>query len=349
MKKTVLYFHTNLSSFAKKDVEILEKEFSVRKFHFRVPSKILLPFVFAQQKLFLLLNIFSSSLIVCQFGGYHSFLPVLLARIFGKKSLIITGGVDCVSYPSFNYGYLHKFPLGIFTKWSYLLASHISPKHKSLILSDDNYYGIDFPKQGLKYFMPHLKTPFTVIHNGYSPCPALLPERKKNSFITVSLGFEYGFQLQLKGIDLIFVVAEFFPECEFNILGVSADITFQPPSQNIKFIPPKKSEELNNFYSQSEFYLQLSISEGFPNSLCEAMLCGCIPIVSHVGAMPEIIGDSGFILKKRNIEMLKKIIEEAIVCDKKNLSEKARKRIEENYSLKKRNDNLLALVNSFTN
>lgn len=351
MKKQILYFHTNLSSFVKKDIEILEKKFIVKQFLFNASSKALLPFVFAKQKLFLLLNVFNASLIVCQFGGYHSFLPVLFAKIFNKRSLIITGGVDCVSYPSFNYGYLHKFPLGLFTKWSYRLANHIAPKHDSLMMSEDNYYSVDFPKQGIKYFIPGLKTPFTAIHNGYDAEKwKRISPKKKNTFITICGGWEYSFQQQLKGIDLIFAVAKFFQECQFLIVGVplasSEGTENKPPSSNIKFIPPQKNENLVNFYSEAEFYLQLSISEGFPNALCEAMLCECIPIVSDVGAMPEIIGDSGFILKKRDIDLLKKIIGEAMICDKETLSKKAKKRIEENYTLEKREKKLLALSQS---
>lgn len=341
--KTILYFYTTPSPFVKKDIEILEKKFFVKEFRFNVSSKALLPFSFVWQKLFLLLNIFKASLIVCQFGGYHSFLPVLFAKVLRKKSLIITGGVDCVSYPSFRYGYLHKFPLGIFTKWSYRLACHISPKHESLIMFEDNYYGVDFPKQGIKYFIPNLATLFTVIHNGYDAEKwRRISSKKKDTFITICGGWEYSFQKQLKGIDLIFEAAKNFPGCEFIIVGVP--ITYQPPIKNIRFIPPQKNENLIGFYSEAEFCFQLSISEGFPNALCEAMLCECIPIVSDVGAMPEIIGDSGFILKKRSIDLLKRTIEEAMKCNKEILSKRARKRIEENYTLKRREEKLIHLA-----
>ena len=47
------------------------------------------------------------------------------------------------------------------------------------------------------------------------------------------------------------------------------------------------------------------MSEGFPNALCEAMLSGCIPIVSNVGAMPKIVKETGYLLLKKDIYLLK--------------------------------------------
>jgi glycosyltransferase involved in cell wall biosynthesis len=65
--------------------------------------------------------------------------------------------------------------------------------------------------------------------------------------------------------------------------------------------------KLVELYNRHEFYLQLSVAEGFPNTLCEAMLCGCIPIGSNVFSIPKIIGDTGFVLKHRNMDELKRL------------------------------------------
>ena len=73
------------------------------------------------------------------------------------------------------------------------------------------------------------------------------------------------------------------------------------------------------------------------------MLCECIPIGSDVFSIPEIIGDSGFVVKKRNVDALKEIIDQALVCDNATLMKKARARIADNYTLAQRNDKLLQL------
>ena len=70
--------------------------------------------------------------------------------------------------------------------------------------------------------------------------------------------------------------------------------------ENVKFLGKLTPDELKKYYNKTQFYLQLSNFEGFGVAICEAMLCKCVPIVSDVNFLPEIIGDSGFVLRKRD-------------------------------------------------
>ncbi len=342
--KTALIFYSVRSTFVQKDIEILSAQFTVLEFDFYSKKKIGFIWSFMKQKFFLLKNILRADLLICEFAGYSSFLPALYGRLFGKPCLIVVGGTDAHYFPGVGYGNWQKKGLKLFTKASFRLCSHIAPKHKSLMLSGYHYDETEPQQQGIYARMPGLKTPYTEIPNGYDAAKwKCIEAKKKNTFITVANGWEYGFQKQLKGIDLILKVAPLFPDCEFAILGVNDPAMFPGLPSNVKTMPGVKNSELPGIFSSFEFYLQLSMAEGFPNSICEAMLCECIPIGSDVFSIPEIIGDSGFVVKKRDVDVLKQVIEQALVCDNAALMKKARARIADNYTLTQRNDKLLQL------
>lgn len=79
-----------------------------------------------------------------------------------------------------------------------------------------------------------------------------------------------------------------------------------------------------------------SRAEGMPLSLLEAMSCGLMPIVTDVGACKDVVGDTGLIIEGGKIsDKLSKALIRAFENEQgsKNLGEKARKRIIENYNL----------------
>jgi glycosyltransferase involved in cell wall biosynthesis len=346
-KKTALLFCAFRSSFLQKDRDILLTQYQLFEHDFDAKNKAGTPLKFISQKLFLLQNIVKADIIICQFAGYHSFLPALFGKLFNKPCLVIVGGTDAHDFPGIHYGNWQKRILKTFTALTFRLCSHIAPKHKSLMNCDYTYDSAEPRKQGIYAHLPGLKTPFTEIPNGYDAEKwKCLSAKKKNSFLTIGTGWEYPFQRQLKGIDLIEQIAAHFPDCEFTILGASDSLLSAGHAQNIRALPPKKHEELPYIVSEYEFYLQLSIAEGFPNALCEGMLCECVPIGSDVFGIPEIIGENGFILKHRNVNELKTLIGKALETDKIKIGKAARKRIAENFTYAMRSEKLLNLCNS---
>lgn len=340
-KKLLFYSAPALASFAKKDIAILNSRYRVRVFLFNPRKKYLTPLFFLQQLYFLTLH-FRSALYVSQFGGYHAVLPGLFARIFRRQSYIITGGTDCVSFPQMGYGNFSKKVLGMMTCLSYRLASRILPVHASLVETENSYDPEQSGNQGMLAFCEDLTTPYTVIHNGYSAEGWQNIEKKTaRSFITVAAGASDSKRFKLKGLDLIIAVAERFPDCSFTIVGCER-FDFQlsiPP--NVILEGFADNEKLVELYSRHRYYMQLSISEGFPNAICEAMLCECIPIGSTAGALPDIIGDTGLVLPKRDLDMLGALIQRALLLPEKN-GKMARRRIQEHFSIERRAALLLA-------
>jgi glycosyltransferase involved in cell wall biosynthesis len=103
-------------------------------------------------------------------------------------------------------------------------------------------------------------------------------------------------------------------------------------------------EDLVLFYNAHQYYIQLSIAEGFPSAICEAMLCQCIPIGSTVGAIPDIVGDCGYLVEKRDDQEIEATVVKALQADdKEETSRKARERIITKFGPGSRKEALLQL------
>lgn len=331
-ERGLVYCTPVLVSFARNDITLLSEAFNVSVFHFKPKRKWITPFSLLRQFVFLFRKVPSGSIIVCQFAGYHSMLPCLFGRLFRKPVLLVLGGTDCVKFPSIGYGNFARWPLGPITKWSLKLADHLAPVDEHLVESEHTYTSDprDPLRQGYRGLFPGIRTPYTVIAYGYDPerfrCDVA---KEPGSFITAAQMNVPNFHR--KGIDLIFEMADRFPQCRFTILGNTPAMRYDRVPSNVElhgFIP---YEELPSFYARHRFYLQLSIWEGFPSAPCEAMLCECVPITSPVAALPEIVGDAGFFLEKKDPDRLQELIDVALVSDLDALGRKARRRIMDKF------------------
>lgn len=342
-KPKLIYTHVGLSSFVVKDIKILEESFQIKIYHFKLSSKSGLPFTFLKQFFWLFFNIWGVKGTVTQFAGYQSYLPTALSNFANKRSILILGGNDSVSFPSIRYGCFYNPKLKRFTRKSLQKASLLLPVSETLIEYDYTYTSDDFPKQGYRFHAPEVDSPVYTIYNGYDTSKWQAGNEKElNSFLTIGADLGSRFGKTLKGIDLILEIAPKFPESKFYIVG-GQKLTDQLPS-NVIPVANMPHDELPGFIASKQFYLQLSMSEGFPNALCEAMLCGCVPIVSKVGAMPMIVKNAGYILENKDASKLENLVATALSEYDQDKSTNARKRIAENFTLSKRKEELTSII-----
>ena len=346
----LLYLAPNKATFVKKDLKFLSERYQVIYAEHDWRNKSTVPLRFLQQTIFLLQHIWTAQIVMIMFAGYWSILPAFFGRLFGKRVHIILGGTEAVSYPGFKYGSLRKPIWSWFIKNSYRLAHHIIPVHESLAYYHDTYY--DNSYQGYQHFFPKIKAQCTTIYNGYEAERFAIDLQQKipNTFVCIAyVPNEMNFLR--KGIDLLFVLANAYPNAKFRIIGFHEEykkLRNDIPA-NVECLPPLEQEEFFKLLIESEYCLQLSISEGFPNGICEAMLSGCIPIGSAANGLPLIIGDTGLVLEKYDSQLLleefAKIYEKPSL-EKRALGKSARKRIIENFPLSRRAQEFYDLIDN---
>lgn len=346
---TILYVYPTLSSFVRRDIDYLGSKHDIKLMPSHPRKKWLTPFMMIGQMFRSLFILPRADVVICQFAGYHSIVPLLFATLFRVPRAIIASGTESANFPQIDYGNYRKKWLGMATCLSFKLATHVSPVHSSLIEAD-YVYSKEFPKkQGIKNHCPGVEVTMIPIPYGFDSeifRPSEV-KRVRNSFVTMAFGIGKEKYRWLKGVDLIIKIAPRFPDCNFILIGADGvDIDLPPNIQTANAVP---IEEVPKLLSQYEFYLQLSISEGFPNALCESMLCGCIPIGSCVTSIPEIISDTGFILNQRDPDELESVLNEALNSDKKKLSTAARERIIEQYPASRRKRELLLMIDEMIN
>lgn len=341
MRPKLLYIYPSRSTFVIKDLKSLSLEYDVEEMMFAPKAKWTLPFELIMQAV-KMISKREYRHIVCQFGGYHTFVPAVLKRLFGKKLIIIVGGFDAVALPHIRYG-------GFQNKWmrkslvhSYTHADLILPVHHSLIQSMQHFSSEIPEHQGILHFIPQLKTPFIEIPNGYHAehWPMDTLNKREKICITVAGGLSEQRRFILKGIDLVMSAAEKLPEFKFIIIGGKV----QHALKNVEFVDEVKNETLSPLLNQAMIYLQLSLSEGFPNALCEAMLSGCIPVVSNIAAMPAIVGNEGFILEKKDVDLLVSTIQQIPNEYSVEKMTRVRNRISTNFTEERRTTELLRAI-----
>jgi glycosyltransferase involved in cell wall biosynthesis len=84
---------------------------------------------------------------------------------------------------------------------------------------------------------------------------------------------------------------------------------------NVTFTGWLSDEALWDNYRKAAVYVQASLHEGFGLSVAEAMLAGCIPVVTTAGALPEVAGEFGVSVAEPTPAIIAQAIAEALTYD----------------------------------
>ena len=353
-KTRIIYIKPANSSFIRGDQQILEKQYEVKAFLMdQNINKLVYGWKLTLLFFYLLAMMFRNDVIfISWFADYHSAIMAFVARLTHKKSVIFIGGQEAVSYPELKKGVYRKKIRGLCVKYALRNSSLIIANHKSLIYHENRYYNSENPHiDGIQHYVSNLRTPVEIIYNGINTDLFKRDEliaKESKLVLTVGTMSQTG-DFYNKGFDLFIQVARRNKGIEFVLIGLNPNYLEWTEENykvseipNLQIIPSFCPQGiLNQKYNQAKVFVQASITEGMPNTLSEAMLLECIPVGSNVNGIPDAIGDTGIIVKKRLAEDLEKAIVEALSM---NTGKAARQRVLDLFSFKLREEKLLHLI-----
>jgi glycosyltransferase involved in cell wall biosynthesis len=124
-------------------------------------------------------------------------------------------------------------------------------------------------------------------------------------------------------------------------LGILDRCTFEPEVADV--VP---------WMSAIDIYVLPSLSEALPNSLIEAMACGCACVASRVGGIPEIIddGQSGLLFEGGNsaqlADRLRQLVSDASM--RQRFRQRAVEKVETRFSLDAAATRLTSIYHMYT-
>ena len=275
--------------------------------------------------------------VVAWWASWHSFLPVTLAWLTGKPSLVVVGGFDTANVPEVGFGYQQ----GGLAKWG---SRWIMARATKLVTN--SRYSRDEIATNIG---PRTAARTEVIHHGvpdpFREVPAGLRER-----MALTVGGISALTAEQKGLRPFVEAARLLPDVRFVNAGPWRDgeavaALRALAGENVELRGWVEREELEALYARASVYVQASWHEGFGMAIAEAMLAGCIPVVRNVGAMPEVVGDAGIFIAGSEPEEIADGVRRALAAGPEE-RRRARERVLREFPLAARQERLRAAVDA---
>jgi glycosyltransferase involved in cell wall biosynthesis len=139
------------------------------------------------------------------------------------------------------------------------------------------------------------------------------------------------------------------PDCQFVVVGAWKDEAINDlraiATPNVTFTGRVSETELLDYFRAASVYVQASAHEGFGLSVAEAMLAGCIPVVTRAGSLPEVVGEVGIYVSLNSAEAVAEGVRQALALGGE-VRQQARDRILARFPLENRKHALWGFIES---
>jgi len=323
-KVKILLVVPSLSSFIQRDLSLLRKYFDTKVIHYKGLKSI--PSVLPR----IIQGVFWADVTFSRFADNHAFLATLFSKIFRKKSIVVVGGYEVARLPELNYG-LSRSPV-----FPHTVKYILNNADRVLTVSES------LKEEAIKNVKTRGDNMLT-LPNGYDYRIYKAKGKKEKLVLTVAQCSTWQ-RVRLKGLDTFVNSAKFFPNTKFLMIGIfgkALDKLRKISPSNVVLLKPLSPEQLIYYYQKAKVYCQLSRREGHPNTLCEAMLCECLPVGTDIPAIQTVIGETGYYVPYAEPEETAVAVERALESSK---GEAARERIKTMFPLEKRERKLIEII-----
>ncbi len=323
----ILFLTSSLSSFVEQDLQVLRENYPVRE--------VITGGKHAEglvQRLSLGLAILSRVLLTditfSWFAHNHAYLAVMASRLLGKKSVVVVGGYEVANEPEIGYGAL--------------LDPRMVKRVRYIIENADCILAVSgFSRREIHAVARPRR--IETIYNGIDTAIFSPGGQKEEIVLTVCVISTAN--IRIKGLETFIDAARHLPETRFVLLGRVLDdalnILKQDAPPNVEFIPSPSEGELLQWYRRARVYCQLSYRESFGVALAEAMSCECVPVVTDRGALPEVVGDVGFVVPYGDSRATADAISRALTSE---VGPAARERVSDIFSVERRGEELRRII-----
>ncbi|MBN1678562.1 MAG: glycosyltransferase family 4 protein [Candidatus Thermoplasmatota archaeon] len=331
-RKRVLFVHPSKAPFIQADIDLLSGHFEVRVLDTSSYRHSLGGAVVAAYHMWK--GVLWADLDYVWFADRPARWAIRFGRLLGRPTVVIVGGYEVAKVPEISHGLAldpkkRDMVACILRKADRVLPVDESLKHdaiRNLGVAGDNIESLP---------------------TGYDPEEFKPSGRKERMALTV--GIVDKLNLKRKGLEVFVQAAAYLPDVKFVLVGGSRDNALDDltkmSSPNVEFAGSVPHGELVSCYQRARVYCQLSVYEGLPNALCEAMLCECVPVGTRVNGIPKAIGDTGFYVPVGDAKAAAEAIQQALVSPK---GGEARERIKGMFSLEKREKRLVEIIEELT-
>lgn len=275
-----------------------------------------------------------ADLVFAWFGGYHALLPFALGRALGRKCVVVASGYDVAAVPEIDYGNMRPGLRRRIGRQVFALADRVLAVSEFTRGEAIRNAGVPAGK-------------IQVIPHGVDSQRFWPGEDVARAAQVLTVAGATKATMYTKGLPAFVALAARLPNTPFLVVGPCEDAAVaalrRADAPNVQFAGPLYGDDLVRVMQQSAVYAQLSAYESFGMALAEAMLCGCTPVVTQRGAMPEVIGDVGYTVPYGQLDAYHAAVEQALAAAPE-AGVRARQRIVERYSLEQRTAQLLNAV-----